>query len=137
MGCSHRGNTGSTAVGALLTCEDLHIKICCLRGEIHQLQEAVVSHAVIDQAIGVVMAVGGLCPDQGIEVLGAVSRRTGLGLPTIARLLVDWAGADRLPDGLRRALDTAMADAGAGAAEHTPPVVGSPAGRWRGKLEVA
>ncbi|MGW2705308.1 ANTAR domain-containing protein [Streptomyces sp. NPDC001340] len=124
-------------MGTLLTCEDLHIKISGLRGEIHHLQDAVVSHAVIDQAIGVVKAVGGLRPDQGIEVLTAVSRRTDIGLRAIAGLPVDWAATGRLPDDLRKALDTALVDAGSDVTEHTPAVGGSTAVHWRGKLEVA
>ncbi|MFE2101173.1 ANTAR domain-containing protein [Streptomyces sp. NPDC059468] len=137
MGYSHQGHTERTTAGTLLTCKDLHVKISCLRREIHQLQEAVVSHAVIDQAIGVVMAVGGLRPDQGIEVLTAVSRRTGIGLPTIAGLLVDWVATGRLSDDLRQALDSALTDAEPDAAERTPPVDDSPAVPRRGKLEVA
>lgn len=125
-------------MGTLRTCEDLHIiKISCLRGEIHQPQEAVVSHAVIDPAIGVVMAVGGLRPDQGIGVLTAVSRRTGIGLPTIAGLLVDRPGIDRLPDDLSPGLDTALTDAGPGATECTPPVGDRAAVPWHGELAAA
>lgn len=124
-------------MGALKTCEDLHIEISCLRWEMHHLQEAVVSHAVIDQAIGVVMAVRGLRPDQGIEVLTAVSQSTDIGLRTIAEFLVDWAATDRLPDDLRQALDTALADAGAGEIEHTSPVGGRAAVPWDGKFAVA
>ncbi|MGW2741333.1 ANTAR domain-containing protein [Streptomyces sp. NPDC001450] len=120
-----------------MTCEDLNIKISCLRWEIHHLQETVVSHAVIDQAIGVVMAVGGLRPDQGIEVLTAVSQRTDMGLRTVAGLLVDWAATGRLPDDLRQALDTALAGAGAGGTEHTSPVGGGAAVPWHSKLAVA
>ncbi|MFH8774427.1 hypothetical protein ACIF83_18955 [Streptomyces sp. NPDC085866] len=42
------------------------------------------SHAVIDQAIGVVMTVGGLRPDQGIEVL--------IPPPVGGRAAVPWHG---------------------------------------------
>jgi hypothetical protein len=109
MGYSHDCPTGRTEPGALPGREDLRSGISDLRSEIRRLQEAVISHAVIDQAIGVVIAMGGLRPDQGIEVLTAVSRRTGMPLPEIAGYIVDWTATERLPGGLRQALDTALA----------------------------
>ncbi|MFB7506312.1 ANTAR domain-containing protein [Streptomyces broussonetiae] len=104
--------------------EDLRSRISEARREIHQLHEAVVSHAVIDQAVGVIIAVGGLRPGQGIVVLEAVAQRTGTGLGTTAEHLVDWAGSGRLRDDLRIALDTALADAQSGGTGAALPVGG-------------
>ncbi|MFF7970664.1 ANTAR domain-containing protein [Streptomyces sp. NPDC007905] len=91
--------------------EELLHKIGELREEIGQLQDAVVSHAVVDQAIGVVIAVGGLRPDQGFEVLRDVSQNTNIKLRQIAERIVDWVHTDRLPDEIREALDRALAAA--------------------------
>lgn len=82
-----------------------------LQKEIGQLQEAVVSHTVVDQAIGVVIALGRLRPDQGFGVLREVSQRTNTRLRQIAELIVDWAGGEQLPDEIRAALDEALATA--------------------------
>ncbi|MGW1810735.1 ANTAR domain-containing protein [Streptomyces fodineus] len=51
-------------------------KISELQTEISQLQEAVVSHTVVDQAIGVVITLGGLRPEQGFQALREVSQHT-------------------------------------------------------------
>ncbi|WP_282108160.1 ANTAR domain-containing protein [Streptomyces liliiviolaceus] len=76
-----------------------------------QLREAVVSHAVVDQAIGVVVAVGGLCPDQGFEVLREVSQRTEVKLRQASAMIVDWAHSEQQPEEIRRALEGALAAA--------------------------
>lgn len=89
----------------------LQSEINALQREIGQLQDSVVSQAVIDQAIGVLLVLGGLLPHQGIEVLMTVSERTGLSVRVIARQLVDCAATERPPEGIRQALETAMADA--------------------------
>ncbi|MFF1542636.1 ANTAR domain-containing protein [Streptomyces sp. NPDC058291] len=91
--------------------EGLLDKISELQTEIGQLQEAVVSHAVVDHAIGVVMVLGGLCPDQGFQVLREVSQHTNVKLRKIAEQVVDWARGERLSDEVRVALDNALAAA--------------------------
>ncbi|OIJ96241.1 hypothetical protein BIV25_19660 [Streptomyces sp. MUSC 14] len=88
--------------------DDLRIGISELRWDICRLQEAVVSHAVVDQAVGVVITVGGLRPDQGIDVLTVVAQRTGISLRTVAERLVAWAACEPLSDDLRTALETAL-----------------------------
>jgi AmiR/NasT family two-component response regulator len=60
--------------------ESLLNKITELQAEIGQLQEAIVSHAVIDHAIGVVIGLGGLRSDQGFQVLRDVSQHTNIKL---------------------------------------------------------
>ncbi|MEU9168450.1 ANTAR domain-containing protein [Streptomyces sp. NPDC048420] len=86
-------------------------KISDLQEEIGQLQEAIVSHAVIDQGIGVVITLGTLRPDQGFEVLREVSQHTNIRLRQISEHLVDWVHSEQLPDEIRTALDEALATA--------------------------
>lgn len=81
-----------------------------LKQEIDQLQEAVTSHAVVDQAIGVVISLGGLPPERGFEVLRMVSQRTNIKLRKVAALIVNWPGGGQLPDALHKALDQVLMD---------------------------
>ncbi|MFD9440788.1 ANTAR domain-containing protein [Streptomyces sp. NPDC060001] len=76
-----------------------------LRDENAQLQEAVHSHAVVDQAIGVVIAVGQLTPLQGWEVLREVSQRTNIKLRNVAELVVEWPRTGELGAGIRAELE--------------------------------
>ncbi|GGQ75829.1 hypothetical protein GCM10010280_22470 [Streptomyces pilosus] len=80
-----------------------------MRAEISQLQEAVVSHAVVDQAIGVVVTLGGLRPDEGFQVLREVSQHTNVKLRQVSEQIVDWVHSERLSDEIRAALDKALA----------------------------
>ncbi|MER6075823.1 ANTAR domain-containing protein [Streptomyces sp. NPDC001817] len=82
-----------------------------LQQQIGQLQEALDSHAVIDQGIGVVILLGGLRPEEALEVLRTVSQRTNITLREIAEQLVDWPHSERLPDDVRETLATALANA--------------------------
>ncbi|SEC10330.1 ANTAR domain-containing protein [Streptomyces sp. 2231.1] len=106
------GTPVRTGVHAVPGRESLLTKISALQAEIGQLQEAVVSHAVVDQAIGVVITLGRLRPDQGFEVLREVSQHTNIKLRQISELLVDWVRSEQLPDEVRAALDRALAAAG-------------------------
>ncbi|MEU6773711.1 ANTAR domain-containing protein [Streptomyces sp. NPDC046759] len=83
-------------------------EMAALQEEVAQLRWAVVSHAVVDQAIGVVITVGGLRPDQGWEVLKQVSQHTNVKLREVARHVVQWPASGRLPDDIRRALSAAV-----------------------------
>ncbi|MFK0160563.1 ANTAR domain-containing protein [Streptomyces sp. NPDC090499] len=78
------------------------------------------SQAVIDQAIGVVLVLGGLRPHQGIEVLMAVSERTGLDVPVVAERLIDWAVTGQPPEDIRQAPETAMAQTRSAGAGYLP-----------------
>ncbi|WP_432021369.1 ANTAR domain-containing protein, partial [Streptomyces sp. 1222.5] len=55
-----------------------------------QLKHAVTSHAVVDQAIGVVVALSGLSPVAAFEVLREVSQRTNVKLIDVAVSVVQW-----------------------------------------------
>ncbi|WP_223865014.1 ANTAR domain-containing protein [Streptomyces sp. 5-10] len=88
--------------------DDLLKKIAALEEEVGQLRQAVVSHAVIDQAIGVVIARGRLLPDQGWDVLRAVSQNTNTKVRLIAEQIVQWPYSGRLPEDIRQALEAAL-----------------------------
>ncbi|MFC9931856.1 ANTAR domain-containing protein [Streptomyces sp. NPDC127190] len=86
-------------------------QLAALQQEVTQLRTAVVSHAVIDQAIGVVICVGGLRPEQGWDVLREVSQHTNIKLREVADCLVHWPSSGQMPAGVRRALSAAVARA--------------------------
>ncbi|MFJ9740665.1 ANTAR domain-containing protein [Streptomyces sp. NPDC101166] len=90
------------------TQEQLKERIAALEAEIAQLQQAVVSHAVVDQAIGVVVAVGHLRPEQGWEVLKEISQRTNTKLREVAEYVVQGAHCGWLPDEIHHALVSAL-----------------------------
>lgn len=70
-----------------------------------QLRKAVRSHAVVDQAIGVILAVGQLTPEQGWDVLRSTSQNTNIKLRHVAELIVDWARTGQLPTEIRSQLE--------------------------------
>ncbi|MEW2514415.1 ANTAR domain-containing protein [Streptomyces sp. NPDC046870] len=81
-----------------------------LQEEVEQLRHALGSHALVDQAIGVVITMGGLRPEQGWDVLRHVSQHTNIKLREVARCLVEWPTRRRLPEAIRRALPAAVED---------------------------
>ncbi|MFD6292823.1 ANTAR domain-containing protein [Streptomyces anthocyanicus] len=82
-----------------------------LRDENAQLQQAVHAHAVVDQAIGVVIAVGRLTPEQGWEVLRRVSQHTNIKVRTVAEHVVGFARTQELPAELNAELQRQIAHA--------------------------
>ncbi|MFD6493962.1 ANTAR domain-containing protein [Streptomyces sp. NPDC060188] len=80
-----------------------------LTAENAQLQHAVHSHAVVDQAIGVLLAVGELTPDEGWDVLREVPQRTNIKLRHVSELIIDSARTGRLPSEVRTELDAQLA----------------------------
>ncbi|MEU6546897.1 ANTAR domain-containing protein [Streptomyces sp. NPDC046859] len=83
--------------------------IAALRAEVAQLQHAVFSHAIVDQAIGVVVAYGGVRPDTAWDVLKEISQHTNTKLREVAEHVVRWPHDGQLPKDLRDALTTAVA----------------------------
>ncbi|MGW5129367.1 ANTAR domain-containing protein [Streptomyces sp. NPDC004069] len=69
-----------------------------LHQEIDQLQRALTSHAVIDQAIGVVVAFGQIPPEDAWQVLREVSQRSNTKLRTVAEHVLKFAQGGALPD---------------------------------------
>ncbi|GGS77305.1 ANTAR domain-containing protein [Streptomyces cinerochromogenes] len=85
-----------------------HEQVKALRDEVDQLRQALVSHALVDQAIGVVITVGGLRREQGWEALKHMSQHTNVKLREVARCLVEWPARRTLPEVIRRALPAAV-----------------------------
>ncbi|MDQ0577987.1 ANTAR domain-containing protein [Streptomyces rishiriensis] len=79
-----------------------------LEQEIAQMRQAVGSHAVVDQAIGVLIAVHRLAPAAGFEVLREVSQHTNIKLRAIAEMVIGWALGQPLPEPVGRELGEAV-----------------------------
>ncbi|MDN3029160.1 ANTAR domain-containing protein [Streptomyces sp. S.PB5] len=79
-----------------------------LQEEVEQLKEAVVSHAVVDQAIGMMVALGRVTPDQGWAVLKEVSQHTNIKLRNVAELILIWGRNGELPSDVRVELEAAL-----------------------------
>jgi ANTAR domain len=83
-------------------------RIFALQEEVDQLKEAVASHAVVDQAIGMIVALGRVAPDQGWEVLKDVSQHTNIKLRDVAELILLWGRAGEMPPEIRAELEDAL-----------------------------
>ena len=83
-------------------------RIFALEEEIGQLKEAMASHAVVDQAIGMVVALGRVAPDQGWEVLKDVSQHTNIKLRNVADLILIWGRSGEIPPEIRAELEDAL-----------------------------
>ncbi|MFG2947323.1 ANTAR domain-containing protein [Streptomyces adustus] len=96
-------------------------RIFRLQEEIDQLKEAVVSHAVVDQAIGMVVALGRVTPDQGWLVLKEVSQHTNVKLRYVAEAILLWGRSGEMPAGIRAELDDALDRYGPAQIPGAPP----------------
>ncbi|MFE2296849.1 ANTAR domain-containing protein [Streptomyces sp. NPDC059445] len=79
-----------------------------LEAEVQQLKEAVTSHAVVDQAIGMMVALGRVSPDQGWAVLKDVSQHTNIKLRNVAELIILWGRDGEIPQNIRVELEDAL-----------------------------
>jgi hypothetical protein len=79
-----------------------------LQEENQQLQRAVTSHAVIDQAIGAVVVLGRMAPEEAWRALRDVSQRTNVKLRTVAEHILDYAQGGTLPEPERLELGKAI-----------------------------
>ncbi|MFD5949669.1 ANTAR domain-containing protein [Streptomyces collinus] len=79
-----------------------------LQQENDQLRHAVASHATVDQAIGVLIAVHRIAPAAGFEVLREVSQQTNIKLHSVAQTVIGWALGEPLPRRVGRELDAAV-----------------------------
>lgn len=79
-----------------------------LQEEVEQLKEAVASHAVVDQAIGMMVALGRVTPDQGWLVLKDVSQHTNIKLRNVAELILIWGRTDEMPPDIHAELEAAL-----------------------------
>ncbi|QNS02326.1 ANTAR domain-containing protein [Streptomyces xanthii] len=83
-----------------------------LRRECEHLRAAVGAHEAVDQAIGVIVAVGRVEPAVAWDVLREVSMNRNRKLRLVADTLVAWAsGRGELPDDVRRELRVRLASA--------------------------
>ncbi|MFF7331455.1 ANTAR domain-containing protein [Streptomyces sp. NPDC008150] len=87
---------------------DLAREIERLRTENAQLRRAVDSHALADQAIGVLVALARVTTEDGWNVLREVSQRTNTKLRTVAENVLAFARDGRLDERLRTELDAAL-----------------------------
>jgi AmiR/NasT family two-component response regulator len=79
-----------------------------LEEEVDQLKAAVASHAVVDQAIGMVVALGRVTPDEGWKVLKDVSQHTNIKLRNVAELILIWGRKGAMPREIRAELEDAL-----------------------------
>ncbi|WP_406720105.1 ANTAR domain-containing protein [Streptomyces anthocyanicus] len=79
-----------------------------LRAENRQLHEAVTSHAVVDQAIGVLVALGRISPTDGFAVLRQVSQHTNIKLSALAECILQHGRNADLPGPVQTELLTAL-----------------------------
>ncbi|MGV4981235.1 ANTAR domain-containing protein [Streptomyces sp. NPDC001709] len=93
---------------ALLSCTELASEYDRLTNENEQLQRAVSSHAVIDQAIGAVIVLGQIAPEEAWRALRDVSQRTNTKLRTVAEHILDYAQGGTLPEPERTELGKAI-----------------------------
>lgn len=83
-------------------------RIAELQEEIGQLKEAVTSHAVVDQAIGMMVALGRVTPDDGWAVLREVSQHTNIKLRNVAEMILVWGQKGDLPPDVRATLEDTL-----------------------------
>lgn len=92
-----------------------------LQEEVEQLKEAVASHAVVDQAIGMMVALGRVTPDQGWVVLKDISQHTNIKLRNVAELILIWGRNGELPAEIRAELEEALDRHGPTQIPEAPP----------------
>ncbi|MFF4845582.1 ANTAR domain-containing protein [Streptomyces collinus] len=73
-----------------------------------QLREGIDAHATVDQAIGVLIALGRISPSDGWDVLREVSQHTNIKLRVVAEAVVDWAQGRHLVQPVREEVDAAL-----------------------------
>ncbi|MFF7379112.1 ANTAR domain-containing protein [Streptomyces massasporeus] len=90
------------------TCE-LATELERIRAQNRQLQQAVVPHAVVDQAIGALVVLGQITPNGGLAVLREVSQHTTIKVFAIAEQILKFAQGAPLPDVLLEVLRAVLA----------------------------
>ncbi len=97
-------------------------RILQLQQEVDQLKEAVASHAVVDQAIGVIVALGRVTPDEGWVILREVSQHTNIKLRNVAELILIWGRSGEMPDRIGAELETLLDQHGPTQIPGAPPL---------------
>ncbi|MFF8973668.1 ANTAR domain-containing protein [Streptomyces sp. NPDC014995] len=80
-----------------------------MRAENRQLHQTLASHAVVDQAIGVLVVLGHVHPDDGYTVLREISQHTNIKLSAVAEHVLKHAQGAALPDLITSELHAALA----------------------------
>ncbi|MFI2765056.1 ANTAR domain-containing protein [Streptomyces echinatus] len=114
---SELGLRGHDAPLATAECR-LRAEVVRLRTENRQLHQALTSHAVVNQAIGELVTLGQIAPQDGFTVLREVSQHTNTRVTAIADQILEYAQGAALPEVLRLHLRTALA-------HHAGPPAGS------------
>ncbi|MBL1082655.1 ANTAR domain-containing protein [Streptomyces actinomycinicus] len=83
-------------------------RVAELEAQVDQLKEAVTSHAVVDQAIGMIVALGRVTPDEGWQVLREVSQHTNIKVRNVAELILIWGRRGDIPADLRAELEATL-----------------------------
>lgn len=84
-------------------------ELAYLRTQVDQLRQALASHVRVDQAIGVIVVLGKISPDNGFAVLKDVSQHTNIKLSDVADHVLDFAQGKDLPDSVLTAMRSAFA----------------------------
>ncbi|MFG2452886.1 ANTAR domain-containing protein [Streptomyces sp. NPDC048512] len=84
------------------------VKLARLRVENAQLLQAYASHVVIDQAVGVLIALQRLSANEGWLILLDVSQHTNIKLRLVAETIVGWTQGRPIPEPVCGALDAAL-----------------------------
>lgn len=92
-----------------LSATDLALENDRLEAECAQLEQAVSSHAVVDQAIGAVVVLGRIAPEEAWRVLRDVSQRTNTKLRVVAEHVMAFTQGAELPQPERIELQRAIA----------------------------
>ncbi|MET8952991.1 ANTAR domain-containing protein [Streptomyces sp. NPDC004393] len=92
----------------LLSAADLAMEHERLLEENAQLHQAVSSHARIDQAMGAVVAIGRIAPEEAWRALRDVSQRTNTKLRVVAEAILRYAQDGVLPEPILIELDKAL-----------------------------
>nr|WP_232838463.1 ANTAR domain-containing protein [Streptomyces geranii] len=72
------------------------------------ISHALDSHAAVEQAVGVLLAVHGISPTAGIEVLREVAQHTDIRVHSVAETLMAWALGRPLPEPVDQELNAAV-----------------------------
>lgn len=102
--------------------DDQTARIFELEREIDQLKEAIASHAVVDQAIGVIVALGRVPPDEGWVILREVSQHTNIKLRQVSELILIWGRSGGMPEEIRAELETLLDQHGPTQIPGAPPL---------------
>ena len=93
----------------LLSATDLAVENERLEAECVQLEQAVSSHAIVDQAIGAVVVLGRIAPEEAWRALRDVSQRTNTKLRVVAEHVMAFTQGAELPEPERVELQRAVA----------------------------